>query len=77
MTLYTHHRSPQGNNTAVLYHHCTEVRALNGGSCSLLVRRIGGVVQLLHHAVWEGTAELTDEQARAVGQALIDAAAAR
>lgn len=61
MATHTHSRTPRGADTTVVFDHCTQARALHGGACSLLVLRIGGVVQLLHHASWEGAAELTDE----------------
>lgn len=76
-TARTHSRTPHGPDTAEVFRHHTAATRIGGGACSLLVRRVGGKVQLLHHAVWEGAAELTDDQARAVGQALIDAAGAR
>ncbi|MQA16390.1 MAG: hypothetical protein GEV09_20260 [Pseudonocardiaceae bacterium] len=35
-----------------------------GGTCTLLVRRVDGRVQLLHHGVLSTGAELSDDQAR-------------
>lgn len=34
-----------------------------GGACTLLVRRVGGRIQVLYHAVLPTGAELTDDQA--------------
>jgi hypothetical protein len=45
-----------------------------GGACALVVRRIGGRVQLLHHGVLPTGAELTDEQARELAGYLTEAA---
>lgn len=48
-----------------------------GGACTLLVRRVGGRVQLLHHAVLPTGAELTDDQARELAGYLTEAARRR
>lgn len=37
-----------------------------GGLCTLIVRRVDGRVQLLHHGVLSTGAELSDDQAREV-----------
>jgi hypothetical protein len=36
---------------------------IGGGACNLVVRRVNGRVQLLHHAVLSTGAELSDDQA--------------
>lgn len=48
-----------------------------GGACNLLVRRVGGRVQLLHHAVLPTGAELNDEQALVLARYLTEAAQSR
>lgn len=48
-----------------------------GGACTLLVRRVGGRVQLLHHAVPPTGAELTEDQARELAGYLTEAAGRR
>lgn len=48
-----------------------------GGACALVVRRIGGRVQLLHHGVLPTGAELTDDQARELTGYLTEAARRR
>lgn len=48
-----------------------------GGTCTLLVRRVGGRVQLLHHAVLPTGAELTEDQARELAGYLTEAAGRR
>lgn len=44
-----------------------------GGACTLVVRRIGGRVELLHHGVLSTAAELSDEQARELADYLTNA----
>lgn len=44
-----------------------------GGACTLVVRRIGGRVELLHHGVLSTGAELSDEQARELADHLTNA----
>lgn len=48
-----------------------------GGACTPLVRRVGGRVQLLHHAVLPTGAELTEDQARELAGYLTEAAGRR
>jgi hypothetical protein len=48
-----------------------------GGACTLLVRRVGGRVQLLFHAVLPTGAELTDEQALELARYLTEAVRGR
>jgi hypothetical protein len=51
--------------------------ALGGGACNLLVRRVDGRVQLLHHAALSTGAELTDAQAVELADCLTPAAGMR
>lgn len=44
-----------------------------GGACTLVVRRLGGRVELLHHGVLSTGAELSDEQARELADYLTNA----
>ncbi|TCP57278.1 hypothetical protein EV191_1011232 [Tamaricihabitans halophyticus] len=45
-----------------------------GGACTVLVRRVGGDVQLLFHAVLDTTAVLTKKQVEELVDALTKAA---
>lgn len=55
------------------YRHAFEARRVvqhGGGACTILVRRVGGDVQLLFHAVLETGAVLTEQQVTELIQAL-------
>lgn len=58
-------------------YHCVEgrrPREYGGGACNVLTRRYDGRVELLFHAAPETAAVLTDEQAREIAAALLEAA---